>query len=387
MENILELHNCHIVTPFKEIESGDIIIADGKIIEIKSADIRKASKSNRTIDVNGRITGPGFIDVHIQGAGGFDVLDTTSVGLETISKTCLRFGVTGFVATTVFKKDQKNEHLSIAAENTGNDFGGAELLGIHIEGPFISPERRGMIQSDSISKPDKRILKEIYAITGKSLRIVTIAPEIEGCLKIIESICEQNTVASFGHSLASYEQTLNGIKAGISHVTHLLNAMNSIHHREPGPLPAIVENESVTAQVIFDGVHIHPAVLRLTCKLLGPERIVLITDGMQAMGLPEGFYEYDGVEYESRDGTARYQDGTLIGTTLGMCSILERFIKFSGSSLCEAFRCASLNPAKVLGIENRKGSIEKGKDGDLVILDHDFSVWKTIKGGKIVYEQ
>jgi len=386
MTDELLIFNCCTVTPFKKIEHGYILILEHKIIDVGSSPSKSWMKKN-VIDAEGRIVCPGFIDVHIQGAGGSDVLDGTVKGLENISRTCARFGVTGFLATTVFKKNQKNEYLKLAAEYTGRDLGGAELLGIHIEGPFISYQKRGMIQNDSISLPEISTLEQIIDITGKSLRMMTIAPEQEGCLNIIEKLTENNIVASFGHSVASYEQTVQGIKAGITHATHLFNAMNPIHHREPGPVPAIFENDTVYAQIIVDGVHIHPAVLRFAYKALSPERLVLITDGMQAMGLEEGIYEYDGVKYESKDGTARYQDGTLIGTTLGISYILERFIKFSDCSICEASMCASLNPARVLGIEKTKGSIEKGKDADLVILNHDFSVWKTIKGGRIIYEQ
>ncbi|UCB45578.1 MAG: N-acetylglucosamine-6-phosphate deacetylase [Spirochaetota bacterium] len=385
MEKKLELHNCHIITPFEEMESGNITIANGKIIDIRSAENKRSSDGRNIIDADGRITAPGFIDVHIQGAGGYDVLDGTVEGLETISKTCASFGVTSFLATTVFKKGQKNQHLKVAADTTGRVLGGAGLIGIHIEGPFIAEDKKGMIRQDSLSEPDESVLEEIYEITEGCLRMMTIAPEMKGCLNIIEKLCENNIVASFGHSLANYEQTVQGIDAGLTHVTHLFNAMKPIHQRDPGPLPAIFENKKISAQVIFDGVHIHPSVLRLTKSVIGSERIVLITDGMQAMGLPEGFYEYDNERYESRDGVAHYMDGTLIGTTLGMNSLFERFVSITASLLSEASRCSSLNPAMTLGIENSKGSIEKGKDADIVILNHDYTVWKTIKGGEIVY--
>jgi N-acetylglucosamine-6-phosphate deacetylase len=384
---MLEFRNCHVVTPFEEMEAGDILIADGKIFDVRPT-CSHASQSGLTIvDAGGRIAAPGFIDVHIQGAGGYDVLEGSAKGLEVISRTCARFGVTGFLATTVFKRNKKNDHLRIATENTGEDLGGAELLGSHIEGPFIAPVKKGMIHSDSLSEPSSGVLDEIYDITGGTLRMMTIAPELQGCLDIIGKLCEKNIIASFGHSAATYEQTVQGIEAGLTHVTHLFNAMNPIHHRDPGPLPAIFETDKVSAQVIFDGVHIHPGILRLANRIVGPERIILITDGMQAMGFPDGFYEYDGKKYESQGGVAQYLDGTLIGTTLGMSSLLERYLRFTGGSLCEAARCASLNPAKVLGVEKTRGSIEKGKDADIVILNPDFSVWKTIKGGKIVYER
>jgi N-acetylglucosamine-6-phosphate deacetylase len=170
-------------------------------------------------------------------------------------------------------------------------------------------------------------------------------------------------------------------------VTHLFNAMSGVHHRAPGPLVAIFENEKVTAQLIADGVHLHPSVLKFAFDILGPERVVLITDGMQAMGLPDGQYVYNGVEYESKDGTARYKDGTLIGTALGLSELVKRFISFTDCGLDAAVKTVTENPAKVLGLADRKGSIAVDKDADLVLLDDDLSVHTTIVGGRVVFEK
>lgn len=385
MKEKLLITNCDIITPFEEIINGEVLIQEDRILEIVPSG--SFSEHQAVIDAGGRILAPGFIDLHIQGAGGYDVLDGEVLGLNTISKTCIRFGVTGFLATSVFRGDNSNQHLKVASECTGKNLEGADLFGIHLEGPFIAPEKRGMIRSDCISEPSERVLEGILNLTEGSLCLMTIAPELSGSLGIIRKLREKNIVTSFGHSLATYKQTVRGIEAGISHVTHLFNAMQPIHHRDPGPLPAIFENDKVTTQVIFDGVHIHPSLLRFTQKVLGDKRIVLITDGMQAMGLADGYYEYNGLKYESKNGTARYMNETLIGTSLGMNKLVERFVTFTGSSLLKAVRCASFNPASVLRIENRKGSIEKGKDADIVIMNRDLSVWKTIKGGKVVYEE
>ncbi len=213
----------------------------------------------------------------------------------------------------------------------------------------------------------------------------TNAPELKNSPEIIPKLTGRGIIASFGHSQADYEQTVKGIEAGISHVTHLFNAMPPILHRDPGPMPAIFKNDRITVQVIFDRVHIHPSVLRFTAGILKSERLVLITDGMKAMALPDGSYEYNGLRYESRDGTVRYMDGTLIGTSLGMSRLVEHYTSIMGGSLLAGVRAASYNPACVLGIENRTGSIQKGKNADMVILNKDFSVWKTMKRGKFIY--
>jgi N-acetylglucosamine-6-phosphate deacetylase len=305
--------------------------------------------------------------------------------MEAISQTCARFGTTSFLATTVYKTDGDNEHLTLAAEYAGRDLGGANMLGIHLEGPFIAANKRGMIQPGCICPATMEVFDKIMDITTGKLAMMTIAPEVEGGLEIIRRLVDSNVVASFAHSEADYEQTREGVEAGISHVTHLFNAMPTFHHRAPGPLVAIFENENITAQLIADGVHIHPSVLKFAFEILGLNRAILITDGMQAMGLPDGQYIYNGVEYESNDGAAKYKDGTLIGTALGLSELVKRLISFTNCGLDVAVKTVTENPARLLGIEDRKGSIAVGKDADLVLLDEDLSVHTTIVGGKIVF--
>ena len=376
--------NCRLITPFAEIERGEVLIEGGKIPGLGPAGTCR--DYDACLDAGGRIVAPGFIELHIQGAGGCDVLDGSLEALKAISRSCARFGVTGFLATTVFRPEGNNRHLEIAAECSTNEQEGAELLGIHLEGPFISPEKRGMIKKDCINRPDRKVLETILSLTGGCLRMMTVAPELGESGAIIRALTERGIVASFGHSMADYEQTKEGFAAGINHVTHLFNAMLPIHHRSPGPLPAIFETDSVTAQLIADGVHVHTSVLQLAARILGPERLVLITDGMQAMGLPDGSYVYNGLEYVSKNGTARYLDGTLIGTSLGLSQCLGRFVSLAGLSISRAIRAASLNPARVLGIDDSKGSIERGKDADLVLLNRDLTVWKTIRQGRFIYQ-
>jgi len=385
MSHKLLITNCRLFDAPKDEQATSILIENGVITKIDQ--IEPGTACDDTLDAQGRIIAPGFIDIHIQGAGGADILDATPEALEAISRTCARFGVTGFLATTVFKPNQDNRHLALAAEYVGRDLGGANLLGIHLEGPFISPEKKGMIRPDCLCPPSSQVLNEIQSITDGHLSMMAIAPELPKSRQIIRSLVDSDIIASFGHSNATYEQTLEGFDAGISHVTHLFNAMVSIHHRAPGPLVAIFQTEHITAQVITDGVHIHPAVLNFTYEKLGPERTFPITDGMQAIGLGDGMFTYNGIEYESKAGAARYKDGTLIGTALGLSQILERFISFTDCPLDTAIRMVSQNPAGLLGLENKKGSIAVGKDADLILLDDNLSVHTTIVAGKIVFQK
>jgi N-acetylglucosamine-6-phosphate deacetylase len=203
---------------------------------------------------------------------------------------------------------------------------------------------------------------------------------------LIARLREEGVVASFGHSQAGYAETRDGVEAGISHATHLFNAMNGLHHREPGPLPALWEAPGLSVQLICDGVHVQAPVLRLAAELFGPERMVLITDGMQAMGLPEGRYSYKGLPYESRAGTTRYLDGTLIGTALGLSELIQRCRGILGWSDTALLRAAAANPARVMGLDGRLGSLETGRDADLVVLDRELGVRMTLKRGEIIYE-
>jgi N-acetylglucosamine-6-phosphate deacetylase len=378
----LLIANCRLYDASEGAPPSSVLIRDGQIEAIGSP-----APAECMLDAGGRILAPGLIDVHIQGAGGADVLDATPEALEKMSRTCARFGVTSFLATTVYKPGQENRHLRVAAECVGRDLGGARLLGTHLEGPFISPQKRGMIQPDCITLPSPAILGDIYTLLGGTLKMMTVAPELPGSAEVICSLADRGTVPSLGHSKATYDETVRGFGMGITHVTHLFNAMASLHHRDPGPLAAIFERPDITCQVITDGVHIHPAVLRLAYHALGPKRFVTITDGMHAMGLPDGHYVYNKLEYESKDGTARYKDGTLIGTALGLSQMLARLIRFAPCSAATAIQTVTENAAAVLGLGRTKGALAPGQDADLVILDKDLSVHATIVAGRVVYQR
>ena len=381
----LLIKNCRLYHKPDTNAPSSVLVQGSKIDRI-GATLEEAVV-DEVIDARGRILAPGFIDVHIQGAGGCDVLDATPEALETISRTCARYGVTGFLATTVYKPGEDNRHLEVTARAFERSLSGAQLLGVHHEGPFISAQKRGMIQPECLAEPAAQTLDQVCESTGAGLRMMTIAPELPGNLDLIERLARRGVIASLGHTHATYEEARAGFDAGIDHVTHLFNAMPGLHHRDPGPLGAIFESSDVTAQVIVDGVHLHPSTVRLAWAALGADRFVTITDGIQAMGLPDGKYVYNGVDYEARDGAARYRDGTLIGTALGLNQMVSRLIDFTGCTRVEAIRTVTENPARVLGLSQQKGRIQAGYDADLVLLDDDLSVQTTIVGGEIVYQR
>jgi N-acetylglucosamine-6-phosphate deacetylase len=362
-----------------------IIIKKKQISEIRTSKL--PNFSGEVLDANFRIVTPGLIDLHIQGAGGADILDGTREAVHTISSALGRLGTTSFLGTTVLKSKEKNKHIKNANEYVNKDLPGAILLGFHLEGPFVNPNKKGGLASDGIYPASENALFEIFDICEDNLRMMTIAPEIPNAIEIIRELVKRGVVASFGHSDASYEETILGLKAGISHCTHIFNAMSSINHRDPGPLPAIFENDRITAQIISDGNHLHPVIVRMLFKILGPRRCVCITDGIRAIGLPDGVYSYNGRECESKLGAARYLDGTLIGTTMSLAEIAMKFKEFTNCNFKEAIDTVTMNPAITLGIDKQKGTIAVGKDADIVIFENDFSIFATVIGGRIVYQK
>jgi N-acetylglucosamine-6-phosphate deacetylase len=219
---------------------------------------------------------------------------------------------------------------------------------------------------------------------GDALKIMCLAPEIPGNLEIIKRLKDNNIIAAFGHSDANYEESIKGFDAGIDHVTHFFNAMRSVHHRDPGPIPAILENSGISVEIIGDSHHVHPSLIRMVNKIKDPACIVCISDGISGVGLPEGIYTYNNMQYKSRDGLARYLDGTFIGSTMSLAKIARNYLNFTSSGLRKAIDTVTINPARILGIDDRKGSIEAGKDGDIVLLDKELNVRHTIIAGKLI---
>jgi N-acetylglucosamine-6-phosphate deacetylase len=369
----------------------DIVVAGSRIVAVQPAG-GGVGPAARVLDAGGRRVIPGLIDLHVHGAGGADVMDGSADAVATASRTLARLGTTSYLATTFLRPGIGNAHLPVlaGAVNAGRGFAesaGARLLGIHLEGPFVSPVRRGGLPPDALLDPTGRALDEVLELTAGALRMMTIAPELPGGLGLIERLTATGVVASFGHSDADYDQTRAGLAAGINHVTHLYNAMRGLHHRDPGPLVALHEADGVTVQLIADDVHVDRRVIRWTREVFGHGRCVCVTDGIRTTGLPDGDYRLGGLDYSSRDGVARYADGTLIGTSLPLLEVARRFSRYTDCTLGQAVETASLHAARVLGIQDRKGSLEAGKDADIVLLDDDDSVRATVVEGDVVFSR
>jgi N-acetylglucosamine-6-phosphate deacetylase len=362
-----------------------ILTTGGKIAGIAPAG--EIQHSGVSIDGSGLIAVPGLIDIHIHGAGGADSLDGTREAFVNISRTLARLGTTSFLTTMVMRPGEENTHLRIAGECAGKDLGGAGMLGIYIEGPFINKAKRGGILPGSITEPSREVLESIFEKTGNSLKMMCVAPEIPGISNIIKYLLSSGVKVAFGHSDADYTMTREGFDMGISHVTHLFNAMRPIHHRDPGPVAAIFENPDISVELIGDSHHVHPSLYSMIWKLKGPLKMVCVTDGISGMGLPDGTYVYNNQKYISENGLARYLDGTFIGSTMSLVNIFRNFKNITNCTLKEAIDTVTLNPARVLGIDNQKGSLDKGKDADIVLLDPEFNVQYTIIAGQTIYRK
>jgi N-acetylglucosamine-6-phosphate deacetylase len=282
-------------------------------------------------------------------------------------------------------KDKIIKSLKSIQEAKSRGTGAAIILGIHLEGPYINPEKKGAQKEEDIKEFSVDDFLEFNQAAGSLIRLVTIAPEKPESIAFIQWLCQQDIIASVGHSNATYQQVQDAVQVGLSHVTHLFNAMRGLHHREPGVVGAALSNPRLTVEMIADGIHLHPVILRMVAQIKEREKVMLMTDAMRATGLEEGTYELGGQEVIVDQGQARLRDGTLAGSVLTMDKAVRNMVTKAGISLFQAVQMASYNPAKRLGIEDRKGSLEPGKDADVVILNKNLEAELTMVSGNIVY--
>ncbi|MBT2685357.1 N-acetylglucosamine-6-phosphate deacetylase [Bacillus sp. ISL-37] len=386
--NDLLLVNARILTEDGMIEKGYIYIKDGKIAETglvsslpqHQAEIIELPEESTVV--------PGFMDVHIHGAGGADTMDGTTEALTTMASILPEEGTTSFLATTI-TQDQKA--ITKALENAGdyirhhNNPGKAEVLGLHLEGPFINESRKGAQPAQHIITPDIELFVKMQEASGNNIRLVTLAPEKENGFELIAYLAENGVIASVGHSDATYAQMDEAVKAGATHVTHLFNGMRGMHHRDPGVAGAALLFDELKIEMIADGIHVVPEMLDLSIRAKGTDGVILITDSMRAKCLKNGSYDLGGQEVRVADGKALLADGTLAGSILKMKDSLKNMMEFTGISLEEAVKLASENPARQLKVFDRKGSIASGKDADLVVLDHNHEVAMSFCRGVASY--
>lgn len=362
------------------IVEADLSIREGRIAEI-GPDLQPGK--GKVLEAKGLYVGPGFIDTHVNGGGGRGFMECTEEAFNEAIDFHLRHGTTGLLPTAVAAPlAQMREFLKLVNRFRERN---AIVLGAHLNGPFVSPRRCGAINPQFILKPSREKLRKLVKDSERAVRVVTLAPEEDGAKDLIDEILKIGAIPSLGHSDATYDEAMQAIGNGVKHFTHIFNAMRKLHHREPGAVGAALDSDGVTTELIVDGIHVHPAAVRLLTKVAGSGSIVLVTDAISAAGMSDGEYLLGSVPVFVKEGIARSKMGTFAGSTLTMNRALKNLIEFTGITLSTAIRTASLNPAKLLGISKRKGSLELGKDADIAIFDGQFNVYWTIVAGKIVY--
>ncbi|WP_346200153.1 N-acetylglucosamine-6-phosphate deacetylase [Caldifermentibacillus hisashii] len=376
----------------EELREDHYVLIEGeKIKEVGPVSNMPTSFSGEVLSYPKTMTiVPGFIDEHIHGAGGADAMDATPDALNKIAQHLVKEGTTAFLATTMTQSKQAIEAaLKNAGEfihSTENRTGQAEIIGIHLEGPFIHPKRKGAQPEEFILLPSPSQFDEWQELAQNTIRIVTLAPDQENGIALVKHLAEHGVIASIGHSDANFQDVVAAVEAGASHVTHLFNGMRGLHHREPGTAGGALLLKELTVELIADGIHVHPKMIDLVFRLKDLDHAVLITDSMRAKWLPDGESELGGQKVFVSDGKATLEDGTLAGSILKLNQGVKHVMEFANLTLPEVVKLVTMNPAKELGLYHRKGSIEAGKDADLVVLNEKYDPILTICRGGIAFK-
>lgn len=332
---------------------------------------------------------PGFIDIHCHGGNGYDTMDSTQDALEEISKFKAKNGCTGFLASTVTSSIKDTAKALENVNQCSKQFTkkGAEILGVHLEGPFINTKQKGAQREDLIISLSVEVMEKFIEKSGGLIKIVTYAPELDTDFKFTSFLSSKGIIPSVGHSFADYKIIISAVKFGLKSSSHIFNQMKGIHHREPGTVGAILTEENLFAEIIADCIHVHPAIVNLLVKAKGVDKIIIVTDAMRAAGLQDGIYDLGGLKVIVKNSEARLESGNLAGSTLIMSKAVKNMIEKMRISIEKSVRMASLNPAQLLGLDKDRGSLTPGKRADIVVLDGNFNVVYTIKKGRVIYSK
>lgn len=369
------------LTPHAEIADAIVLIDGEKIAAVGRADEVPVPASARRHDKRGFSIIPGFIDIHVHGAAGYDVMDAKAEALAAITASVAAHSTTSLVATTVTASEEATSRAAEAVSNwmqrrkrQGPDAApSAEILGVHFEGPFISRVQRGVHPEEWISQPSVLFFRRLLAAAKGAARIITLAPELPGAPELIDEALKADIVVSLGHTDATYAEAMRAISRGARHAAHVFNAMRPFAHRETGVLGAILTSPAVTAELIADGVHVDDAAIRILLATKGSQGMILVSDGIAATGMPDGKYRLGTFEVTVAGGVARNSEGRLAGSTLTLDRALRHMVAL-GIPLCEVLPMLTSSPARLLGLEKRKGCLVAGADADLILLDDQLQV-------------
>jgi len=375
--------NGKVITPLEMIEKADVLIENGRILAVGPG--LGSSAADERIDATGRIVAPGYVDVHIHGSAGHDTMDGTREAIEGIARFLVTHGVTSFCPTTLTQPiDAIMASVRAVHECMENGIeGGAQPLGVHLEGPCIDEKMKGAQPEKYITKASAIAYQQLFELGN--IRLITLAPEIPENRELITFARSQGAAVVVGHSSAEYEDLVEAVKLGINHATHTFNQMGGLHHRKPGTVGGVLLLDEIYAEFIADGVHTHPAVVDMIVRLKGPDRAVAITDAISGAGMPDGEYELGGQKITVKEGAVRLDDGRLAGSALTLDQGVRNIVEFTRASVAEAIQMATLTAARSIGLANRKGSLEPGKDADVLLLDEALNVRMAMVGGEVVW--
>ncbi|HOJ78922.1 MAG TPA: N-acetylglucosamine-6-phosphate deacetylase [Bacillota bacterium] len=382
----LALTQAAVITPFILIEEATILVEDKIIKAIGTTDSIEVPPEYREINLEGFIVAPGLIDQHLHGGGGAEIMNPTIDSFSEVSRFLATHGITSFLATTI---TASIDELIAIAETYQKfkqlDYKGAKCLGLHLEGPYLSSDFAGVHSANSLRCPSVEEVINLQQKSDRGIKMITLAPELPGAIGLISSLaCSGNIKFSVGHSNATYEETLAAITAGVVCATHCFNQMRPLNHREPGVLGGVLTSESTYIELIVDHQHLHEAIIKMIWKLKGAERIILVSDSMLPTGLTEGIYQTSVGEIHQFNNRLTDSNGRLSGSNITLDKAVKYFWEITGCELTDAFRLATYNPAKMLGINKKKGSLYPGKDADLIVLNSDLDVVMTMVEGEVI---
>ena len=384
----LLIHNARLFTPNHPGLMGWLLVENGLIRAIgwgNTPDF-SADESIQSLDAQGDNLLPGFIDLHVHGAVGHEVMDASAPGLEEMARFYASHGVTSFLATTwTASRESIRQALDLVEELQGPIPGGSTLLGVHLEGPYLNPTRCGAQDMNLIRRAEQEEALEF--LNAGVIRLVALAPEFEENLWLIDECVRRGITVSAAHTTANYAQMQRAVEHGITHLTHSYNAMQPLGHRELGTIGAAMTLPQISCELIADNIHVHPAAQKILVDVKTPVGVILVTDAIRAAGLPEGDYMLDERAVRIKNGAVRLADGTLAGSVLTMERALQNVCAATGRSLAETWMMSSLNAARAINISAQKGSLEVGKDADFVLLDDSFNVKMTIIQGEIAFSR
>ncbi|WP_336053460.1 N-acetylglucosamine-6-phosphate deacetylase [Streptomyces sp. CA2R101] len=380
------LTGARIARPSGVVEPGRITVEGGRIGDVHSREVDlDEAAAGRVVDLTDHLIVPGFVDMHVHGGGGGSFSSADPEECMTVAETHRRHGTTSMVASTVTGElTDLARQAAVLAELVQQ----GELAGIHFEGPFISAHRCGAHQPGLLRDPDPADVRKLLDAAHGTASMMTVAPELPGGLESVRLLADAGVIAALGHTDSDYDATRRAIEAGATVATHLFNAMPPLGHRAPGPVAALLEDERITVELINDGTHLHPAILQLAVREAGAGRVAFITDAMGAAGMNDGMYPLGPMQVEVKDGVARISSGptagSIAGSTLTLDRAFRRAVTLDGLTVDQAVQALSATPARLLGIDDRTGSLQTGKDADLVVLDAAYEVVGVMRRGEWV---